>query len=146
MLSDDRMDLFVGIWFLIGPILPSVLGNCVAYVAIRKKRPFLYRTLLITAILVAILPLYVLFSFAFSDLGKENQAGLIFVFLPFWTFLLFVVLFGVSCAAYLLVTAEKLDVSPATVEKFDGALVYLSAGASIMYFVLMAVLFLKAGV
>lgn len=145
MLSQDDGGWIFALWFVFGPVALPILAIGVAYIALRNKRLFLYRTLLAASIIVFILPIYVLLSFTFGGLGKENQAGLIFVFLPFWDALIFVVLFGLCCAAYFLAKSQKDPQKHISLVKFDTALLSITLGELILYFVLWAVLYSKSG-
>src|SRR5437016_2807590 len=145
MFISDDTDWAFAVWFFLGPVVPSMLATGFAYIASRRKLLFLYRTLLVAAIIASILPNYILLSFTFGDLGKQNQAGLIFVFLPIWDTLIFVVLFGVSCAGYYLAKSQKDPEKQVSLVNFDTALLGISLGSLVLYFVLWAVLYSKSG-
>lgn len=96
-------------WMILGPAFPSAIATGASYLAYRRAKAGLYRTLNISAFLVMMWTCWVAWSVMFGETSKDNQAGLVLIFLPLWNPLIFLACFGFVYLIYISGLKEAVD-------------------------------------
>jgi hypothetical protein len=134
-----NMDWFQ-IWVFVGPVILSILATILALIAGLKRWMFLCRTLLIPSILTSVIAVIFPFWLEFGDTGHGREAGLVLILPPIFCPIIFIVLYAISCGAYLIMRSALHPDKAAGFTLFDAAGLVASAIALAAYFAIVAFL------
>ncbi len=122
-------------WFILAPILPSIIAVILGYFSLRRENKFFYYNLNFASIITTLFVFYVVYDLFYGALSKDAQGGVALVFLPFWTPFICFFSFVVSCFFYSIFKDDFFDIKRLYFKKYN-ALTFFISGFLLFFYLL----------
>ncbi len=123
-------------WFVLAPVLPSVIAVILGYFSLKRENKFFYYNLNIASVITTLFVLYVVYDLFYGTLSKDAQGGVALVFLPFWTPIICFFSFVGSCFLYSIFKDDFLEIKRLYFNKYNALAFFISRFLIFFYFLI----------